>query len=269
VLEAITAQRGKYDAVVVLAYLPEDELIQLAAALPEADVVVGGPTGQSIAPRSVGPVLLASATNKGKFLIDLEAAPAGGKIRWTGQVVEMGPAIPDDPDQRENLTRYLAELERQDFAASDAGLALARSSGLPADYRLAGTEQCASCHKEDDKSWKNSGHAHAWQTLVAHGSQVDPYCQQCHTTGFGMPGGFVSARRSPSLAGVGCESCHGPSLLHSRNPQVRTPFAARDQCERCHDHENSPRFDYGEYWPRIRHGNVVNKQTPTQNELSP
>ena len=37
-------------------------------ALPEADLVVGGPTGQSVPPQQIGPTMLASATNKGKFL---------------------------------------------------------------------------------------------------------------------------------------------------------------------------------------------------------
>ena len=62
----------------MLAYLPEAELRQLAAELPEADLVVGGPTGQSIAPIRVGPTWLASATNKGKFLIQMETPGGAG-----------------------------------------------------------------------------------------------------------------------------------------------------------------------------------------------
>ena len=40
------------------------------------------------------------------------------------------------------------------------------------------------------------------------------------------------------------------------DPKIRTAFAASaaDQCVRCHDHENSPHFDYATYWPRIKHG---------------
>jgi hypothetical protein len=85
---------------------------------------------------------------------------------------------------------------------------------------------------------------------------VDNYCMQCHTTGFGLPGGFVSRTSSPQLVNVGCESCHGPSQAHVEKPKIRTPFAAADQCIRCHDHENSPEFVYAAYWPRIRHGEV-------------
>jgi hypothetical protein len=35
---------------------------------------------------------------------------------------------------------------------------------------------------------------------------------------------------------------------------VRTPFAAADQCVRCHDRENSPTFAYTAFWEKIRHG---------------
>src|SRR5688572_27376155 len=41
VLDAIAPASGTYDSLVVLAYLPQDELEALAASLPEADVVIG------------------------------------------------------------------------------------------------------------------------------------------------------------------------------------------------------------------------------------
>src|SRR5205085_1512733 len=88
VLRAAAACRGRSDALLVLAYLPEEELRQLAAALPEADAVIGGPTGQSLTPRAVGPTVLAAATNKGKFLVRLDAADADGRLTWSGAVTE-------------------------------------------------------------------------------------------------------------------------------------------------------------------------------------
>jgi hypothetical protein len=260
VLRAAGDARGRYDSLVVLAYAPEDELRQLAAALPEADAVIGGPTGQSLAPTQLGPTLLASATNKGKFVVRLD--PAAGSLRgWTGQVVEMNASLPDDAGQQTNLHRYLNELGRRDFAAADTGLAPKLPAELPPDYRLAGNSACRSCHQADCTGWDASKHAHAWQTLADRGSHVDPYCQQCHTTGYGLPGGFVSLSRGESVRSVGCESCHGPSAGHVRDPKVRTMFAAKDQCATCHDRENSPLFAYDEYWPKIRHGGPANGGT--------
>src|SRR5262249_3470254 len=52
--------KGRCDSLMVLAYMPEDELINLATNLPEADWIIGGPTGQSILPHVLGPTWVAS-----------------------------------------------------------------------------------------------------------------------------------------------------------------------------------------------------------------
>jgi hypothetical protein len=149
---------------------------------------------------------------------------------------------------------YLTELARRDFTPEATGLLPPLPQGLPDDYRLAASAACVSCHQEDSAAWERSHHAQAWKTLRGRGAHFDPYCQQCHTTGYGLPGGFASAGRTPQLGGVGCESCHGPAQAHVQDPKARTPFAARDQCGRCHDPENSPKFAFAPYWERIRHG---------------
>jgi hypothetical protein len=258
-----SAHKGEYDALIVLAYLPEDELTKLAAALPEADAVIGGPTGQAIVPHAAGPVLLGSATNKGKFLVELDAPAAHDGTGWTGEIREASADIADDPPQVDNLHAYLAVLEQRDFTAAESGLTAPMPAPLPANYRIAGSSSCLLCHTAEAASWQASGHAHAWQTLVAKQFYVDSYCQQCHTTGYGLPGGFESRAKSMSLVGVGCESCHGPSTAHVNDPHVHTTFDAFDQCVRCHDHENSPKFDRATYWARIKHEKA---KTPTSGE---
>jgi hypothetical protein len=259
VLEALRGVAGRYDAAVVLAYLPEDRLRALAASLPEADIVVGGPTGQPIPPEGVGPTLLASATHQGKFLARFDAPRRGGSARWAGNIVPMDEQLADDPEQLANLRRYCDELAARDFTAGESGLAGPPRGELPRDYRVAGNAKCRDCHEEDGKIWAASKHAHAWEPLVGKGTQVDPFCQRCHAMGYGLPGGFVSARRSPALVHVGCESCHGPSQAHARDEKVRTAYYARakDTCAGCHDRENSPKFAYDDYWERIKHGQDV------------
>jgi hypothetical protein len=253
-LDAIRATAGQCDAVIVLAYLPEDELGQLAEALPEADVVVGGPTGQTIAPRLVGPTLLASATRQGKFLVRLDPPPVRGGGRWTGAIVELDGRIPDDAGQLANLARFRAELRRRDFSPTQTSFVPAWSGREPGDSAVAGTTSCRPCHEPDYAAWAKSRHAAAWRSLQEKGAEVDPDCQRCHTTGYGLPGGFNSL--GSTRIEVGCESCHGPSAAHARDPHARTScFAeAGHRCAECHDAENSPRFGYEEYWARIRHG---------------
>jgi hypothetical protein len=254
VLKALADAAGKFDRAVVLAYLRDGDLRELAAALPEVDAVIGGPTGQSLAPERAGRVVLASATNKGKFLITVPLTADGSDPFPGAKVVEMSDRFEDDPLQTANLTAFRKELARRDFEAAETGLARQFGEKLPPEYKVAGSKACADCHAAEFATWSESGHADAWQTLVASGVEADPFCQTCHTTGYGLPDGFQSLARSQTRVAVGCESCHGPSQAHVDRPARRTPFAGRDQCTRCHDHENSPQFVFEAYWSRIEHG---------------
>ncbi len=256
VLEALGGAKGKFDAAIVLAYLPEDELRQLAEALPEADVVAGGPTAQPLGPRLLGPTLLCSATNKGKFVARLDAPAPGSANRWTGSIVELNGQFSDDARQEANIGDFRAELARDDFTPQQTAFAEPAPVNLPKGYAVAGTAACRKCHEADYRVWRKSSHAAAWKALEEKGAHVDPECQRCHTTGYGLPGGFASARRGAARQEVGCESCHGPSQGHAAEPAVRTAhFAqAKNYCTGCHDRENSPRFAYDKYWHKIAHG---------------
>ncbi|HJT34811.1 MAG TPA: multiheme c-type cytochrome [Pirellulales bacterium] len=261
VLAALAESKEKYDVLVVLAYLPESELQAFAVGLPEADVVVGGPTRQPVAPRRSGPTTWAAATNKGKFLVHLRLPP-GEQSQWEGEITELGPEWADDEGQLENLVRFHAELAARDFPARETGLVATLDATLPDDFRVAGTDACRDCHAADCTQWAGSPHGEAWTTLVGKQSQFDPYCQQCHTTGYGLPGGFESVAKSPTQTNVGCESCHGPSLAHVEHARTRTIYVASDRCLHCHDRENSPTFDYAAYWPQIEHGQTTDNSGP-------
>ena len=177
----------------------------------------------------------------------------------------MDNGFPDDPDQKQNLQKYYSELERRDFTAAQTGFSPSLPVNPPPGYRISGTESCLKCHSRDCRQWEQSSHAHAWETLRESRAHLDSDCQRCHTTGFGMPGGFVSARRSLSRVNVGCESCHGPSAAHVEDFKTKTPFPAIDQCIHCHDRENSPDFNYAEYWDQIRHGQRPEASDASQN----
>lgn len=239
----------EFDRLVVLAYMPVDELRELAANLPEADVIIGGPTGQALSPETSGQTLLLSATNKGKFLAEVAFTGAKGSV--SGKVVEMSADIPDHPKQRDNLDAFRAFLEQRDFTAAESGFV--DSTVQAGGSAIAGDEACGACHDETSDHWAGTAHAHAWQTLIDDAAHVDSYCQQCHTNGFGQPEGFLSAKRSPKRVNVGCEACHGPSSRHVENEAIKTPFDAKGICRKCHDPENSPAFEFDSYWEQVRH----------------
>jgi hypothetical protein len=253
ILEALGDAQA--DLTVVLAYLDEAGLRSLAESLPEVDFIVGGPTGQAMKPATIGPVTILSATNKGKYLARIKLSPGDGNRFVTDEIgpTEVTSDLAEDSGQIANLRQYYHALGKRDFTVVEAALSSSaqRDAG---DHRIAGSQACASCHTEDDRIWHASKHSHAWEVLVTKGAHVDPYCQQCHTTGYGQEGGFASVSQSPQLVHVGCENCHGPSAAHVADPKIKTPFLARERCIECHDHENSPNFVYDEYWPKIHHG---------------
>jgi len=117
ILSTLASIRGTYDAVIVLAYVSEQELTELASEIPEADAIIGGHTRQSISPRAIGRVLMGAATNKGKFLIQLDVPPKGSTQRWEGKAVEMNTSFADDQQQLVNLQQFQHLLGEKDFPA--------------------------------------------------------------------------------------------------------------------------------------------------------
>jgi hypothetical protein len=261
---------GKFDQVVVLAYLPEENLHELADNLPEVDAVVGGPTGQPVAPVNPrGFLLLTSATRQGKFMAKLTWADGRKNSPLRGELVELDSRFADEPRQAENVKEFYAELKRRDLSPKDTSFLGELPPGGRTANSIAGSNACKSCHEEDCRTWKKSKHAEAWNSLVEKDAQFNPDCQRCHVTGYGQPGGFTTVAGSPKRVGVGCESCHGMSQTHCKTTTITTQFAkqSKDRCRDCHDRENSPKFDYDAYWTKIVHGQPANSsEENTKNE---
>lgn len=103
-----------------------------------------------------------------------------------------------------------------------------------------GSAACKDCHEAEYGRFRQySKKAVSWE----HVSRMMPKltveeqtsCYECHTTGYGK-GGFVSYEKTPHLADVGCETCHGPGGEHAQTGDPATigkPTMAT--CETCHD----------------------------------
>lgn len=252
VLSEIAGSRA--DIRVLLAYAEETELIDLAKSIPELSFVIGGPTGQTLPPRRHGRVIVSSATNKGKYLVSAKLIGTPDQRLDGTKVIEVSSELPQNPKQDSNLDRFYELLKQKDFPASETGVQTARIPQGVKDYEIAGSDSCLKCHELDQHVWLGSHHSHAFASIEKSKAHFEPACQACHTTGYALPGGFETVASSADRRGVGCESCHGPSSGHVKQPTKRTPFNAADQCRKCHDLENSPKFDYAKYWPKIAHG---------------
>ena len=77
-----------------------------------------------------------------------------------------------------------------------------------------GAETCKECHFKKHRTWKKSHHPGAFDVLPPK-YRADPACLNCHTTGYGQKGGFVSHEQTPEAEGVQCEMCRGPGTAHA------------------------------------------------------
>jgi predicted CXXCH cytochrome family protein len=197
--------------------------------------------------------------SKGKFIASLPWNPvAEAPGIWEageGTIVELSSVYEDDPAVMEIVREYQEALRKADLPPERTGEAHTFLARLPEGYRFAGSRSCDECHQKDNESWGATRHAKGMETLAKNGFEADPHCVRCHTTGYGGPGGFRSVRKTPERVGIGCESCHGPSLAHNEAAQTRkTPITAKETCVGCHDKDKSPDFDYDEYWKKVTHG---------------
>lgn len=216
----------------------------------------------------------------------------GKKGQWVGVV-----GLYQNPDEKfryqrvELNQRYDVELEpiysllNDDFQAElKAADVLSNyprrsfvSAGTPTEARFVGAENCRACHQATYDHWSETGHAHAYESLVSGprgNHQFDAHCINCHTVGFEYTGGFVNAELTPQFKNVQCENCHGPGSLHAASPTdpqlLKTvaveleEFRRNNRCVACHSEDDSPNFDFDKYWVGINHNGLDEYSEPAR-----
>jgi len=149
------------------------------------------------------------------------------------------------------------------------------------DLEYEGSKSCKMCHIKVYKSWEESRHAKALESLMPgkfaesktkagldpeKDYSKDAACLECHTVGYGKPGGYEvpdpddrrAVREAERRAHVGCESCHGPASKYNdvfkdikknkRNYKLEELTSVglikpdEATCKSCHN-DKSPTFD--------------------------
>lgn len=276
--KVVPALKQEADLLILLAHATKEESIELARQFPDFDVVItsGGPPdpppGKSYVEGS--DTLLVEVGEKGMNVIVLGFFDdPKDPIRY--QRVRLDARYPNSPDMKLLMTAYQDQLKMLGLAG--LGIREVPHPQKEINGEFAGSEECRDCHKASHDIWMKSGHAKAWQTLVELDPPrtSDPECISCHVVGwdpqryFPYESGFLSEKDTPHLVDVGCESCHGPGMAHvdaeleERGEEVRKKFrealvitkadSEKWQCVTCHDLDNSPDFDFQEYWPQVEH----------------
>jgi hypothetical protein len=114
-----------------------------------------------------------------------------------------------------------------------------------------GAEACRECHPVEYESFityakKSKSFESIEKLRKGLTAEELERCYSCHTTGYGKPGGFISADATPWLKNAGCEVCHGPGSNHviSRSSADIKSVMTTEDCEGCHISERVKAFRY-------------------------
>jgi hypothetical protein len=229
---------------VLLYHGPKAEAVEIAKGAPWLSAIVFAHSGDMwVEPSKQGNVWLMDAGEDGKFV---------GEFRLSGDSapakIALGPEFADDKPTEGIREMYVQELKARGFLGYVAKLP------TPNKATYVGTAACANCHKKANAIWAKSKHSHAYGTLGKVKHDYDPECVGCHTVGYAYASGFASPEKTPKLKNVGCESCHGPGSRHRSDPTVKIKAKGDKFCrDACHTIENSPKFSFRKYWPKIKH----------------
>jgi Cytochrome c554 and c-prime len=222
-----------------------------------------------------GETLLVQVGQQGKYVGVIGLYP-GESERMKYQVVTLGtrfngPAAPMKKliqDEYRDTLRQMGVVEnfpRRDYIGGVTG----------ATYVGAERGDCKSCHPNTYARWAGTKHHDAFKSLLDDPKPnviYDAECITCHTTGFEYTSGWTSETKTPYLKGNQCENCHGPASKHVADPDnveyrkamALTPEKAEKNrlCQGCHDGDNSPKFDFGTYYPKIAHKGLDDYKDP-------
>ena len=249
-------KKKRCKAIIVVAHMDESEQRKLAETFPEVYFVVSGhERGLKRQPVEVRNAQILTAGTRGEYLGQMEfflkEKPDETRLLSDYQIITLRDFYGDHPQTAKLVNQFRADSKPLYSAESKSPSPEKdpwmqnRTYAYPISNFM-GDQFCLACHQAQHESWKKTGHAKAFQTLVRDKRESDHTCLPCHTTGFGEVSGFADA-----LENVQCESCHGAKRGHPDNGEKFPPVSEK-QCLVCHNPAKSPNFDYAPYLAKVR-----------------
>lgn len=219
-------------AVVAIVHGSEADLEKAAAEMP-ADLILRGhsqKSSETLRELSGTPVVQVGGSEHAG-VVALKLSPAGEIQRVDYRLELIDDHWPLDKRMLEIYQAYAHHAMREALDAE-----------RKESFDMFPAEKCGLCHQYQYAVWKQSRHAHAYQTLQRVGRTGDPNCVGCHTLGFGMAGGFYTFETTPKFAGVNCQNCHRFGYLEHRREGFEAPKVTDDICTSCHTPVTDPSF---------------------------
>ncbi|GAX60536.1 5'-nucleotidase/2',3'-cyclic phosphodiesterase and related esterases [Candidatus Scalindua japonica] len=246
----------KTDLLILLSHAEMAESVKIAEEYPELELIISGHMVDrpDLYHQKVNNTYIASVGEKGKYVgnISISLQPKqtsedNNSFSTAIETIALDEKFADSSDIAMLLGIYQQRLQDEEL------LAQVFKSDHPSNLSFTGNDDCALCHNSIFKHWEETGHASAYETLVNAEHEYDPECVACHVIGLNYFSGFETTELTPEMKGVGCESCHGPGSDHKDTQSQDYGMVSVENCEICHNPEHSPKFEYKEYWQKIKH----------------
>lgn len=279
------------DLRIMLAQATVKESVELAKEFPQFDIIltargVGDPDPNA-QPQKVGNTLIVEAGRKGKHVGVLGVYRENDRLSFRFKLVSL------ERDNFEDTRSMIDLMQKYQTRLKDDKIVLVDgvSAPHPSQAKFVGADKCGECHTEAFRIWKDTPHAHALESLNPSHQRTgyerlngvdrsyDPECLACHVTGWDpleytrFRSGFLNEEFATNetektlhklLAGSQCENCHGPGSRHvemvdagdedaGKSVRVTLEQSKNGICGKCHDGDNSPKFEFDDYWARVKH----------------
>jgi len=240
------------DLIVLLTHMSREKALKYMDK-DGVDIIINGHIHSEMDTVDMKPIykngkVFVQASPRGQKMGELRIKLDGmGKVSFEQRMVRLDSSIKADPEMIKLYKKYNDQIEVMFFE----NLAAKRNKNKLSVY--AGDVACKTCHPATHDKWLSSRHGRAYETLRKINKAFDPECLVCHVVGYNTPGGFISELDTPELKNVQCEVCHGSGKEHIKAPMSGFGKEARNTCEKCHVKNHSPRFNFTQYWPRIKH----------------
>jgi hypothetical protein len=270
--KSLDAMRGQVDAVIALSHLREETSSELATKLPELEIIIdpyiqygnhhtwikeeewvgyrdstlflrGDGQGSRLGVLDIRILEPRAKLFSEDRLAELEELASGGtlteeqkaeKATFAGKNlfrflrISLEPHHGTDPDFEQLYQKWLQKV--------DPSTVPVLADPLPGKGNFLTVEGCKSCHEPQYDRWLKTRHAEAFATLVQSGDDAQYDCVGCHSVGYGAA--FLQMADIGAYANVQCESCHGTSPEHAKEPEKhRFGPVARETCMTCHNKE--------------------------------
>ncbi|WP_291321676.1 cytochrome c family protein [Desulfonatronospira sp.] len=138
------------------------------------------------------------------------------------------------------------------WAALAVMLGLSLSMGNTFEKEYVGSDACKGCHvQEYDNFMQYASKSKSDENVQLMMDKLTPEeqreCFECHTTGYGEPGGFISFEETPEMGHAGCEVCHGPGSEHAFTGDpylIEADLTIEEHCAPCHDDDRVRNINY-------------------------